>query len=71
MPKKNATIHARIPDDLRMRLDRIHKTHLTNDSTVALNMMEAFCTYVEEAGTVKFPVKLVSAPETKAIRKAS
>jgi L-ribulose-5-phosphate 3-epimerase UlaE len=71
MPKKNATIHARIPDELRVRLDRIHKTHLTNDSTVAVNMMEAFCEYVEGTGTVKFPVKLIPAPETKTVKRAS
>lgn len=68
MPKKNATIHARLPDDLRARLDAIHEAHLTNDSTVTVHMIKAFCDYVEKAGAVKLPVQLTPANDTKAKR---
>jgi len=62
--KKNEGIRARLPDDLRNRLDAIHEKHLTNDSTVVVRMLEAFCEHVEEAGGVNFPMRLV--PATKA-----
>jgi hypothetical protein len=71
VPKKNATVHARIPDDLRERLDEIHKAHLTNDSTVTVHMLEAFCAYVEKTGAVKLPVELVPAKEPTRIKRAS
>lgn len=70
-PKKNASVQARLPDNLRARLDAIHKAHLTNDSTVTVHMLEAFCDYVEEAGTVKFPAKLVPANEPKTLKKSA
>jgi hypothetical protein len=69
--KKNEGIRARLPDELRARLDTIHKKHLTNDSTVTVHMLEAFCDYVEKQGGVKLPVQLIAAPTPTKTQKAS
>ena len=70
MPKKTAAISMRIPDTLRARLDRIHARHLTNDTTVGIRCLEAFCDYVEKAGKVEFPVQMTSQTESNPARRA-
>lgn len=69
--KKTEGIRARLPEELRARLDAIHKAHLTNDSTVTVHMLEAFCDYVEKTGAVKLPVELVPAKEQTRTKRAS
>ena len=69
--KKNEGIRARLSEDLRARLDAIHQKHLTNDSTVTIRSLEAFCDYVEETGKVEFPVKMTTAKPATAARRAS
>lgn len=63
VPKKTEGIRARLPEELRARLDAIHKAHLTNDSTVTVHMLEAFCDYVEKTGAVKLPIQIIPAQE--------
>lgn len=65
MPKekfsRNTVLHARLPNELRQRLDAIHARHQTNDTRIVLSLLETFCTAVEEADAVRFPVVVLLA----------
>lgn len=70
MPKKTAAVTARIPDDLRARLDAIHAKHMTGDTAVITHMLTAFCDYVEASGKVELPIKITPAKDTGNTRRA-
>ncbi|MFI5337548.1 MAG: hypothetical protein ACHQ5A_12230 [Opitutales bacterium] len=51
---------ARLPDELRMRLDAIHKRHRTNDTDTIIALLEAFVLQVEQEDAVRFPITITS-----------
>jgi hypothetical protein len=79
MPKKSSSINARIPDELRQRLDAIHRRHMTNDSSALIHSLDAFCTYVEREGKVILPMQMMpvderameSGPKKSSVQRAS
>lgn len=63
MQKKTASVNVRVPDALKARLNAIHLRHATNDATVVIRLIEAFCDHVEREGKVEFPIAITKGAE--------
>lgn len=67
MGTPNSRISARIPDNLRVRLNRIHSTNRTDDSDFIRDAMHALADYVDQTGCYRVPIKVVFAGDTAEI----
>jgi len=54
--KRSVFIAGRVAPELKARLEAIHARHKTSDSDVVEACIDAFCTAVEEADAVRFPI---------------
>jgi hypothetical protein len=57
-PLKESFIGFRITMELRERVDKIHRTYGTRMTTIAGNLIEAWCDLVEHEGRVRLPLRV-------------
>lgn len=58
---KEPIAKARLDDELRSRLNRIHQRHKTSDTEILTELISAFVETVERADAVRFPVTILLA----------